>query len=46
VSVADLTTIVALIPSGAPGPCGAADVNQDGVVDAADIRAVIDVIFQ
>ncbi len=46
VSVADLTTVVALMRSGAPGPCGAADVNQDGVVDSDDVGAVIELIFR
>ena len=45
VSAADVTELLVLLPSGDPGECGTGDVNDDGVVDLDDVRALIDAIF-
>lgn len=45
ITVADLTELSTLIPSGSFGPCGLADVNRDGLVDDLDQSALIAILF-
>jgi len=45
VSAADVPALLLLLPSGAPGACGSADVNHDNHVDAEDIQPLVDTIF-
>jgi hypothetical protein len=45
VTAADVTAVVKLLPTGAPGTCAGADVDGDGAVDAADVAAAVTALF-
>lgn len=45
VSVADVTAVGMLLPAGVPAACDGADVNGDGVVNVADVAAVVTAVF-